>query len=223
LTTPPARPRRHLTRARPALRASPSLRPPPWCSRRNRNRSRPRVGARPSTRSSHRILVRPVSNLLAFSGRKPTLRARLRRKHFSIIGALTLDGRLYVGMQPRAYKAADVVVFLKHLLAWIPRKLIVIRDGTNIHRGAEMDAFLASTEGKRIEVEVLPGYAPELNPAEGIWGYLKQDELRNVCCESLNDLRTTVRRAIRRLQKKRRVLSTIVRMSIRFRKRCKAA
>ncbi len=42
---------------------------------------------------------------------------------------------------------------------------------------------------KRIQLESLPGYAPELNPDEGIWNYLKRVELRNMCCSGLEELR----------------------------------
>jgi len=144
-------------------------------------------------------------------GHRPVLRASLKRKHLSIIGGVTLGGRLYVGIQPRSYKATDVVQFLKHLLVWIPGKLIVIWDGINIHRGGEIEAFLASPEGQRIEAEVLPGYAPELNPAEGIWAYLKRVELRNVRRNNLSDLRATVRNAVCRLQRKRHILLAVIR------------
>ncbi len=44
-----------------------------------------------------------------------------------------------------------------------------------------------------------PGYAPELNPDEGIWQYLKRVELRNVCCRSLQHLRDALRDAAIRL------------------------
>jgi hypothetical protein len=35
---------------------------------------------------------------------------------------------------------------------------------------------------KRIHLEHLPGYAPELHPQEGVWYLLKRVELKNVCC-----------------------------------------
>lgn len=37
--------------------------------------------------------------------------------------------------QERAFKARDVVRFLKHLLRQIPGKLLVVWDGSPIHRG----------------------------------------------------------------------------------------
>lgn len=47
----------------------------------------------------------------------------------------------------------------------------------------------------RIHLERLPGYAPELNPDEGIWRYLKRVELRNLACRDLSHLRVELCKA----------------------------
>jgi transposase len=59
---------------------------------------------------------------------------------------------------------------------------------------------------KRLRLEQLPGYAPDLNPDEGIWNYLKRVELANVCCRDLGELRTHVIRARERLRHKRAII-----------------
>lgn len=71
-----------------------------------------------------------------------------------------------------------MVCFLKHLLCHIPSKILVVWDGAPIHQGQEVKRFLANGGSQRIWLERLPGYAPELNPDEGIWNYLKRVELR---------------------------------------------
>jgi len=109
-------------------------------------------------------------------------------------------------VRERAYKSPDVVRFLKHLLRHIPGKLLVIWDGSPIHRGQPVKDFLARGGAKRIQLEQFPGYAPELNPDEGIWAYLKRVELRNVCCRDLKHLRRELRLATARLRHKRRII-----------------
>jgi transposase len=47
----------------------------------------------------------------------------------------------------------------------------------------------------------LPGYAPELNPDEGVWNKLKEDELANVSCLDLDELRREIRAATQWLQR----------------------
>src|SRR5258708_31641385 len=50
-------------------------------------------------------------------GQTPVLRVKLTRDHLSAIGGITPKGRLFMQMQERAYKAEDVVRFLRMLLA----------------------------------------------------------------------------------------------------------
>jgi hypothetical protein len=51
------------------------------------------------------------------------------------MSAIVLDGKLYMMEQERAFKGKDVVRFLKHLMRQIPGKLLIIWDGSAIHRG----------------------------------------------------------------------------------------
>ncbi len=139
-------------------------------------------------------------------GHTPILRAKLTHDHLSAISGMTLDGRLFMQVQEGAYDAAEVVGFLRVLLRKVPGKLLVIWDGSPIHTGQAVKDFLQRGAAKRLHLERLPGYAPDLNPDEGIWNYLKRVELANVCCRDLADLRMQVIRARERLRHKRDVI-----------------
>ena len=84
--------------------------------------------------------------------------------------------------------------------------VLVIWDGAPIHRGQPIKDFLRRGAAKRLHLEQLPGYAPDLNPVEGIWNYLKRVELANRCCADLATLGLALRRAKERLRHKRSVL-----------------
>ena len=51
-----------------------------------------------------------------------------------------------------------------------------------------------------------PAYAPELNPDEGIWNYLKRVELKNVSCQGVSQLRCELWRAKGRLRRKPHII-----------------
>jgi len=85
-------------------------------------------------------------------------------------------------MQEQAYHGSEVVRFLKHVLRHIAGKLLIVWYGASIHHGQAIKDFLAEGGAKRLHLERLPGYAPDLNPDEGIWRYLKHMELKNVVC-----------------------------------------
>jgi len=139
-------------------------------------------------------------------GETPILDALLTHDHLSAISGLTLDGRLLLQIRERAFRGPEVVVFLRHLLRQIPGPLLVVWDGAPIHRAQPVKDFLAQGAAARLKLEQLPGYAPELNPDEGIWNYLKHVELRNLCCADLAELRLELGLAVKRLRHKRHVL-----------------
>lgn len=139
-------------------------------------------------------------------GQTPVLRVPLTRDHLSAISGITLDGRLFLQVRPASYDAAAVVGFLRVLLRKLSGKIIVIWDGSPIHRGKDIKAFLSRGAAKRLHLEQLPGYAPDLNPDEGIWNYLKRVELRNLCCQNLVQLQQELIRARERLRHKREII-----------------
>jgi len=144
-------------------------------------------------------------------GQTPILRVKLTRDYLATISGITPDGRLFMQMQDHAYRSEDVVRFLQLLLRKISGKLLVIWDGAPIHRGQEIKAFLARGAAKRLHLEQLPGYSPELNPDEGVWNLLKRVELKNVCCRDLTELATMVRKAKDRLRHKPEIIRSCVR------------
>ncbi len=142
-------------------------------------------------------------------GQTPVLRVPLTRDHVSAISALTSTGRVFMQVQRRAFRGPQVVRFLRHLLRHIPGKLLIIWDGSPIHRCKVVKAFLHAGGATRSWLERLPAYAPELNPVEGVWRYLKRVRLGNVCCRTLAQLRYEVRLAMANLRHKVNVLANL--------------
>jgi transposase len=135
-------------------------------------------------------------------GHPPILRVHQGRDHLSVMGGVTPEGELYTLIRASALNGSHSVVFLKHLRVRLERKLLVVWDGSPIHRDKTVKAYLAEGAGEFIHLESLPGYAPDLNPQEGIWNHLKDDELANVSCPDLKDLGHQLRGAIKRLRHK---------------------
>ena len=61
-----------------------------------------------------------------------------------------MTGDLYLAVQDRFYQSPDVIGFLKQLLAEIPGKLLVIRDGAPIHRSRAVKDYLAQGAAQRV-------------------------------------------------------------------------
>ena len=143
-------------------------------------------------------------------GQTPILQVPLTWDHLSVISAITPDGKLYVHIQDKAFKGDSIVQFLKHLLRQIAGKLLIVWDGLPAHHGQTIKDFLRDGATKRIHLERLPGYAPDLNPTEGIWRYLKYVEMKNLCCHTLDELRYELRKAIARLRHKTDIICACI-------------
>ncbi len=141
----------------------------------------------------------------------PTLHVPLTRDHLSVISALTEDLRLLSRTWTGAINGNRLVEFLQHSLRQVPGKVLVIWDGAPIHRCQAVKQFLGGGAAKRMKLLALPGYAPDLNPDEGVWRWLKRVALGNVCCETLEQLRYELRLAFARLRQRKDVLAACIR------------
>jgi hypothetical protein len=59
-------------------------------------------------------------------GKTLILHERLSSDHLSVMSGITLEGKLYMIEQDRAFKGEVAVRFLKHLMRQIPSKLLVV-------------------------------------------------------------------------------------------------
>lgn len=78
------------------------------------------------------------------------------------------------------------VQFLTQLLQNIKGKIIVVWDRLVAHRSRLVNRWLG--RHPRIECEFFPPYAPELNPVEYLWSYLKMNGLANFAAHDLDHL-----------------------------------
>ena len=111
-------------------------------------------------------------------GLTPVLREKVTRDHLSVMGGMTPAGKVYTLVRQESLNGLHSVEFLIHLLRVAGERLLVIWDGSPIHRRAAVKEFVSGTGG-RVWLEAIPGYAPDLNPwDEGGWNHLKHVEMR---------------------------------------------
>lgn len=108
-------------------------------------------------------------------------------KQLSLMAGVTL-WRFYFRFFHGAITGVQVVEFLKALKGTIRGKLLVIWDGLPAHRSRLVRNYVESLDG-HIVLERLPGYAPELNPVEYLFGHAKQHELANLCLQTIEEVK----------------------------------
>lgn len=72
------------------------------------------------------------------------------------MGAITLTGDRYTLTRTEAMTSIESTRFLKHLQPQLGPRLLVMWDGSPIHRGAPVKAFLAEGGAKPVHLEALP-------------------------------------------------------------------
>src|ERR1043166_7391256 len=147
-------------------------------------------------------LLPGVVRTYAPAAQTPVIHEKQTHDHLSVMGGMTPEGKVYTLARQESLNGMHSVEFLKHLLHVAGPRLLVIWDGSPIHRRAAVKEFVAQTNG-RVWVEALPGYAPDLNPwDEGGWNHLKNVQLRNVACADIEELHEEFHLAVARLRQK---------------------
>jgi transposase len=139
-------------------------------------------------------------------GQTPVLHEWQTRDHLSVMGGVTPAGRIYVLVRQKSLNGLHTIEFLKHLIRHLGSRLLVIWDGSPIHRRQEVMEFLEGVDGRGVRIERLPPYAPDLNPVEGAWQHLKHVELRNLTCLDSEELHLELHLAVGRLRQKPRLI-----------------
>ena len=116
----------------------------------------------------------------------------------SIIGGIARDGRVITNSVVGSVKSAGVVAFLEYVLNTISGQVIVVFDNARIHKSKLVTKFVAGQS--RLEVVHTPPYAPECNPVEWLWSWVKRTELIGLPARSVGDLRAAWKRGLARVR-----------------------
>jgi transposase len=161
-------------------------------------------------------LTPTVRRTLAPRGGAPVVDGWDRRDKISAISCITLSPRrarpnLFFELLPdnANVRAADVVRYLQALRRQLPGAWTVVWDRSNLHsRSRLVRAWLA--RHPEVVAEDFPGYFPELNPDEGVWGWTKYGRLANLAAEDTGVLRGHVAEELGYLKRAPRLLRSFV-------------
>jgi len=131
----------------------------------------------------------------AFNGKKLSISAALGYRW---------DGqrcRLWFQTRPGSYNDESLIAFLRDLKRHLRgQKAILIWDGLPAHKSRRMKQYLLSQSGW-LSLETLPGYSPDLNPVENLWGNIEGQELANRCVNALGEAEQSVYRGMERVRR----------------------
>ena len=104
----------------------------------------------------------------------------------------------------------ETVAFLARLRRRLQGPMTILWDQSKIHHRSDVvKKYLARPP--EVVTEEFPGYAPDANPDEGVWGWTKYHRLPNFAAEDLTELRSRLPSELSSLSKKADLLASFIR------------
>lgn len=114
----------------------------------------------------------PVGSTWALKGSRPVVKVTGSRRRTNVISAISPRGRMWFRCYGGTLNAERFEAYLVDLLASVKGRIVLVLDRHPAHRAGRIQRFLRKHRA-RITIHFLPSYAPDLNPDEHVWSYLK--------------------------------------------------
>ena len=116
----------------------------------------------------------PLGRTYGLKGQTPVVRTSGRRQSLNVISAVNARGEFWAVSYPGKLNAEAFVAFLQNFVDSQRGKVFLVVDGHPAHKAKIVKAYLKRLQG-RLELHFLPPYAPDLNPDEFVWSYMKSN------------------------------------------------
>lgn len=153
----------------------------------------------------------PIRRTWAPRGQTPVIIHPFNWKKLSICSFLVYrwDGtkaRVYFQITPDSYNKEKLIKALKEIKKHFRgQKVIMVWDGLPAHKSCLMREYLRGQKDW-LQVVQLPGYAPDLNPVESLWGNIQRNELANRLVDDLGGVVQGIGSGFRRVISERHLL-----------------
>lgn len=144
----------------------------------------------------------PLQRTWGAKGKTPEVRTSGQRQSVNAISAVNACGAFWYDVYTGRFNAGRFVEFLRAFLRTRRRPVFLVVDGHPAHRAKLVAHYVQSLKG-RLELHFLPGYAPELNPDEFVWNYMRQVGTSKKPLKHNESLRTRVEADLGAVKKNR--------------------
>jgi transposase len=140
-------------------------------------------------------------------GQTPVVKTSGRRQKVNVISAVSMQGAFWCQVYTQNLKQGDFITFLKDFMRGQQQqgKVFLVLDSHPAHIANSVKEYVQSTKG-RLELHFLPPYAPDLNPDEFVWNYLKGNGVAKKPLHKDESLKERVQADLDKLKKDRALL-----------------
>jgi transposase len=116
----------------------------------------------------------PLGRTYGLKGQTPVVTTSGQRQSLNVISAVNARGEFWAVTYSGKLDAQAFVLFLENFMKGRPGKVFLVVDGHPAHKAKVVKNYVQSLQG-RLELHFLPPYAPDLNPDEFVWSYMKNN------------------------------------------------
>lgn len=138
-------------------------------------------------------------------GQTPVVQTTGQRQKINAISAINARGEFWCKDYTGKLNAALFVEFLQDFMTRRTCKVYLVVDGHPSHKAKLVKEYVQSTKG-HLELHFLPPYAPDLNPDEFVWQYVKTNGVSKKPLQKNESLRDRVAQDLATLRKNKKLL-----------------
>jgi len=114
----------------------------------------------------------PLGRTYGLKGKTPVVETSGQRQSLNVSSAINARGEFWAATYTSKLNAELFVVFLESFMKCQHGKVFLVVDGHPAHKAKLVQRYVQNLKG-RLELHFLPPYAPDLNPDEFVWSYMK--------------------------------------------------
>jgi transposase len=141
----------------------------------------------------------PLGRTYGLKGHTPLVVTSGQRQSVNVISAVNAQGAFWAASYTGKLNAETFVAFLVDFMKNQSGKVFLVVDGHPAHKANAVKAYVAQLQG-RLELYFLPPYAPDLNPDEFVWNYMKHTGVSKKPLKKNESLRERVEQDLSTIQ-----------------------
>jgi transposase len=149
----------------------------------------------------------PLGRTYGLKGHTPVVTSSGQRQSINVISAVKAGGAFWAATYTGKLNAESFLEFLKDFMKSQRRKVLLVVDGHPAHKANLIQQYVAKLAG-RLELHLLPPYAPDLNPDELVWNYMKGSGVSKKPLKQNESLRERVEQDLTSLYQNRELVAS---------------
>jgi transposase len=147
----------------------------------------------------------PLGRTYGLKGKTPVVTTSGQRQSLNVISAVNARGEFWAATYTGKLDTEGFVAFLQNFMHRRPGKVFLVVDGHPCHKAKLAKAYVKSLQGA-LELHFLPPYAPDLNPDEFVWSYMKNNGVSKKPLKKNESLRERVEEDLNTIKNDRRLV-----------------